>query len=224
MAAISQHRLHRCARCRELENTQRMPSRRSPSIKQFRSSKRTPLVFSVAFSIFKLPSMPVRGREFLWDRAAQLVPKRNAARFNSALMDLGALICIQRAPQCGICPVKMFCRASNPETLPRKKPRAANEKSRGDSRLHQKLVASCSSNRSPLARNVDLAAAEIDGLKPSRSWSRAQSISVFPFTNHRVTLRVFRAKAPRKRMIGRNDGFRSRGWIQFRYLLRIDAP
>ena len=131
-------------------------------IKQSRSWKRTPLVFSVAFSIFKLPSMKFAVANFCGHRAAQLVPKRNAARFNSALLDLGALVCIQRAPKCGICPVKIFCRASNPEILPRKKPRSRNEKSRGDSWLHHaSLAASCfNALDSPLARNVDLAAAE----------------------------------------------------------------
>src|SRR5262249_45500184 len=63
-----------------------------------------------------------RGR--LWDYAAQLVPKRSPARFNSALIDLGALICLPNKPNCGICPVKRFCRAKNPETLPIKKSKA----------------------------------------------------------------------------------------------------
>ena len=117
----------------------------------------TARVLSRLFNL-QTPIDEVRGREFLWNRAAQLVPKRNAARFNSALLDLGAVICIQRAPRCGICPVKMFCRASNPENLPRKKPRSANEKSQGNSWLHHQAWQHFASKRScPLARNVDLA-------------------------------------------------------------------
>ena len=41
--------------------------------------------------------------------------------FNSALLDLGALVCVARKPKCGLCPVKAFCRAKEPEALPVKK-------------------------------------------------------------------------------------------------------
>ena len=61
------------------------------------------------------------GREKLWAYAAQLVPNRNAACFNSALIDLGALVCLPDKPKCGVCPVKKFCCAKNPEALPIKK-------------------------------------------------------------------------------------------------------
>jgi A/G-specific adenine glycosylase len=36
-------------------------------------------------------------------------------------MELGALICVPRKPLCMICPVRSFCRATDPERLPRKK-------------------------------------------------------------------------------------------------------
>ena len=58
------------------------------------------------------------GQATLWDRAASLAPKKRAAAYNSALLDLGALICLPRHPKCGICPVKKFCRAKSPESLP----------------------------------------------------------------------------------------------------------
>jgi A/G-specific adenine glycosylase len=43
--------------------------------------------------------------------ARQLQPKRGktAWRFNQALMELGALVCTARAPQCGTCPVNDRC-------------------------------------------------------------------------------------------------------------------
>ncbi len=63
------------------------------------------------------------GGEALWKTAGELQPKREARIFNSALMELGALVCTPRAPKCGQCPVAKFCRATNPESLPRKKPR-----------------------------------------------------------------------------------------------------
>lgn len=39
-------------------------------------------------------------------RAAQLIPPGQAARFNHALMDLGATVCTARAPRCGTCPLE----------------------------------------------------------------------------------------------------------------------
>src|SRR5207302_1819528 len=59
------------------------------------------------------------GREQLWSTAAQLLPNRNAAQHNSALMELGALVCTGQ-PKCSSCPVQTFCRASEPKSLPRK--------------------------------------------------------------------------------------------------------
>src|ERR1700719_2525154 len=40
----------------------------------------------------QMPIDRAPGREKLWFRAAELVPKRGASRFNSALLDLGALV------------------------------------------------------------------------------------------------------------------------------------
>jgi len=54
----------------------------------------------------------------LWRIAENLMPKRHAGAFNEALMELGALVCTPKSPQCLICPVKKFCSAPEPETLP----------------------------------------------------------------------------------------------------------
>ena len=75
------------------------------------------------FSIFAESIDSPAGRTTLWEHAASLVPKSNARIYNSALIDLGALVCVPRKPKCGICPVKNFCRAKNPETLPVRKSR-----------------------------------------------------------------------------------------------------
>jgi A/G-specific adenine glycosylase len=60
----------------------------------------------------QIPIDKAAGREVLWNRAMQLVPKRGAARFNSALVDL-APVCLPRKPRCRICPVRKLCRATN---------------------------------------------------------------------------------------------------------------
>jgi A/G-specific adenine glycosylase len=47
----------------------------------------------------------------LWRRAEEMLPRRRIGDFNSALMELGALICTPRSPQCLICPVRSHCEA-----------------------------------------------------------------------------------------------------------------
>jgi len=58
----------------------------------------------------------------VWGLAAALVPKtgKRAWRFNQAIMELGALICVARKPRCPECPVRASCRTGR-----RRKPRPA---------------------------------------------------------------------------------------------------
>lgn len=48
----------------------------------------------------------------LWDLASALVPKdgKRAWRFNQAIMELGALVCVARKPRCPLCPVRPTCK------------------------------------------------------------------------------------------------------------------
>jgi A/G-specific adenine glycosylase len=48
----------------------------------------------------------------IWLLAAALVPRdgKRAWRFNQAVMELGALICVARKPRCPQCPVRPVCR------------------------------------------------------------------------------------------------------------------
>jgi A/G-specific adenine glycosylase len=50
-------------------------------------------------------------REKLWGRAEEILPRKNIGDFNSALMELGALICTPKSPQCLLCPVNVHCQA-----------------------------------------------------------------------------------------------------------------
>jgi A/G-specific adenine glycosylase len=64
-------------------------------------------------------------RQLLWRRAGQLVQGPRAADFNSALMELGALVCTPRQPACDSCPWAATCRAreaGNAQELPRREP------------------------------------------------------------------------------------------------------
>jgi|SRR5437870_4627758 len=48
----------------------------------------------------------------IWELASSLVPKngKRAWKFNQAVMELGALICVARKPKCPECPVRPVCR------------------------------------------------------------------------------------------------------------------
>ena len=142
-------------------------------------------LFARLFDI-QIPIDTSIGRQMLWSHAQELVPKRAAGTYNSALMDLGALVCVAR-PKCDVCPVKGFCRASNPKELPRKKPRPALK-------LREEHHAfSLRRNRILLEQSQDrwrgmwmLPRLE----KPPAS--APLHVSKFPFTDHRITLSVFR--------------------------------
>ena len=48
---------------------------------------------------------------FLWQSAERLLPSRQAAVYNQALMELGGLVCLARHPRCRDCPVQDYCNA-----------------------------------------------------------------------------------------------------------------
>ena len=57
----------------------------------------------------------------LREAAEELLPEKNAGRFNQALMDLGAVICTPKRPSCPVCPLEDLClafRKGVQETLP----------------------------------------------------------------------------------------------------------
>ena len=47
----------------------------------------------------------------LWNLSEQLTPLRRAARYNQAMMDLGATLCTRSKPGCGRCPLQADCEA-----------------------------------------------------------------------------------------------------------------
>jgi A/G-specific adenine glycosylase len=73
--------------------------------------------------LFAISGDPASGKtgSLLWSLSESLVPKGHASDFNQALMDLGATVCIPKAPQCPRCPLKTFCMgrlSGNPEQYP----------------------------------------------------------------------------------------------------------
>jgi len=65
----------------------------------------------------RLPSI----RQDIFDRLMPVVATQTPSVFNQAIMELGALICTPKKPQCGICPIQSDCVAyatDQTETLP----------------------------------------------------------------------------------------------------------
>ncbi|HMF46603.1 MAG TPA: A/G-specific adenine glycosylase [Candidatus Udaeobacter sp.] len=139
------------------------------------------------------------GRNTLWQYAACLLPKSDAATFNSALLDLGALICVRRKPKCDVCPVKAFCHAKNPAALPARKSRPKMKQLIETHALivrHGRILLEQSRHR---WRGMWI----LPPLGPNRleqPFVRGQPVyeSVFAFTHHRVTLSVYRRAGPKR--------------------------
>ena len=73
-----------------------------------------------------IESSAVKAR--LWEEAGRLVDGPSPGDLNQALMELGARICVPRAPRCGQCPVSRFCdgrTAGDAESLPVRAPKRA---------------------------------------------------------------------------------------------------
>jgi A/G-specific adenine glycosylase len=154
----------------------------------------TARVLSRLFNI-RAPIDSASGQQKLWDASAKLVPAKGARDFQNAMMDLGTLVCTSRNPRCQICPVKKACRARDPASLPRKRKRVATvalAESHGFcTTAGAVLLEQCHQRWRGMWILPPL---KLDGLKPS-SLRRPVYVSAFPFTHHRVTLRVFRQPA-----------------------------
>jgi A/G-specific adenine glycosylase len=127
------------------------------------------------------------GRNALWLSAEALLPTRSAGLHNSALMDLGAVVCTARQPKCDECPVSAHCRAENPTALPRKNGKPSTKLTteahaftiqRGRILLEQ-------------AQQRWRAMWILPPLASGEALSPAIYSAKFPFTHHRITLAVF---------------------------------
>jgi len=161
----------------------------------------------------RIPIDSTAGRNALWNAASALTPKKAPAAYNSALLDLGALLCLPRKPKCGICPVKKFCRAKNPQSLPIKRPRPETKQlvEKHAFVVRQNNILLQSANRRWRGMWI------LPPLNGGSSSARIIHTAKFPFTNHLITLKVFR-RFPRK---VDNDQQR---WFSRRALALIPMP
>jgi A/G-specific adenine glycosylase len=128
--------LHRLAR--EITSNGREPNRTLPAdptdlrvlpgvgpytagaIASFAFERRAPLVDTNVARVLRRVFAPAadpksaRGRRTLWVLAGELLPRTGRAAWthNQALMELGALVCTARRPECGRCPVRGVCRSA----------------------------------------------------------------------------------------------------------------
>jgi A/G-specific adenine glycosylase len=141
----------------------------------------------------RIPIDTSHGRDALWQRASELLPNREAGLHNSALMDLGALVCGPR-PKCVVCPVRNFCRAEKPSELPIKRARPSirlRAEHHGFSVRRGHVLLEQSQNR---WRGMWM----LPKLATVPARQKPLHISEFPFTNHRITLTVFRQTVARR--------------------------
>jgi A/G-specific adenine glycosylase len=60
---------------------------------------------------FRDDPLKAAGQRVLWQTAAEILPQKNVARFNQALMELGSLVCNPAEPRCDECPLTSVCAA-----------------------------------------------------------------------------------------------------------------
>jgi A/G-specific adenine glycosylase len=162
---------------------------------------------------FRKPIDSHVGSQVLWQNARILLPKSNTRIYNSALIDLGALVCVARQPKCGICPVKKFCRAKNPQTLPVRKSRPPAMRLIEQHAFvvrRGKLLLEQSSGR---WRGMWI----LPPLQRRSANQRPVYRSIFPFTNHRVMLNVY--ARPRQKI-----GKPAQHWLRIDSLESIPMP
>jgi A/G-specific adenine glycosylase len=58
--------------------------------------------------------------EASWQMASALLSPARPGDFNQAMMELGAMVCTPRSPDCPACPVRRWCRSAQAGELPRK--------------------------------------------------------------------------------------------------------
>ena len=131
------------------------------------------------------------GVQQLWKWAQQLLDSENPRVYNSALMEVGQVYCRPRKPDCLNCPIASFCATSEPEGLPRKKPKAkvikVVEHALLAKRRGQILLAKEEGSRRkgfyrlPLRSSEEVADLEL--LETSK----------YAITKHRVTLHLYQA-------------------------------
>ena len=142
---------------------------------------------------YREPVDSTAGLEHIWRVATAWQPESGAGVYNEAMMELGALICSPRQPACLTCPVEPFCTAREPETLPVKKPRRKTVSLAEDCgwivRDGAVLLEQQTGSRWRGLWRLPVLAERPENVEPLVTLD-------YPFTHHRITLKVYPAKPP----------------------------
>lgn len=146
---------------------------------------------------FQEPIDSPAGNRAIQRLAQSLLPTEGGAVHTSSLMELGALVCIPRTPRCLECPVRSHCQATQPEQLPVKKARQnlihLHETCAWVYRPGQILLEQQRGRRWHGLWKLP-AITTVSGDEPHADCEPLYA-SHYPFTHHRVHLRVFAAEA-----------------------------
>jgi A/G-specific adenine glycosylase len=180
------------------------------------------------------------GKRRLWQAAEELVAGEAPGDLNQALMELGATLCLPRAPRCEACPVARRCEAraaGDAETLPVKARKRAPRAVEGVAALVLRAGKALAVRRPPsglLGGLWDLPGAELaPGEDPQVGIERALAAGVglrvsrarrigavdHVFTHRVLQLHVFRADAGTGRV--RRVGFDAHRWVLPEALARL---
>jgi A/G-specific adenine glycosylase len=149
--------------------------------------------------------------------ADDLLDRRNPAQFNQAIMELGATVCLPRAPLCPACPVAQFC-------LARETGRQLELPIKGNKQASRRItltVAVVERNGGVLLRRRSASASlmagfwELPAPEDLPGWRPAETLGSFrhTITHHRYTITVLTGK-----VLAAPKGFR---WRRTRLLTRI---
>jgi A/G-specific adenine glycosylase len=177
------------------------------AVASFAFGIRTPIVdANIARVIARLhnihkPIDSTVGHQLVWQHAESMLPTRGASArlHNAALMELGAILCKPGEPPCLLCPVKKWCNAKAPAKLPVKRARRAVIAVQEDCGWiveHGRVLLETSAG--PRGRGLW----RLPQLKLAPRREPLHEAE-YPFTHHRVRLRVYRAAAPRRPGINR---------------------
>ena len=72
--------------------------------------------------LYRFFAITQRNDKVLWNRAYELFDKNNAYIYNQTMMDIGAMVCTHKNPNCQACPFESLCQGkANPLLYPEKK-------------------------------------------------------------------------------------------------------
>ncbi|HEX8511793.1 MAG TPA: A/G-specific adenine glycosylase [Allosphingosinicella sp.] len=154
----------------------------------------------VVARLFAVETPLPAARDEIYRLTDSITPGTGSGDFAQAMMDLGAMVCTPRSPDCGRCPVASLCAAratGEPQAYPRKAARAARPKREGvaywlEHDGHVLLI-----RRPATGLLGGMLALPTDGEGPPAEarWTEAGSVD-HVFTHFALTMKLLCADAP----------------------------